>query len=78
MFIPTDDTPNHLAFYFWSYGFPLTCSGTWSGSLCMVHIVLQELKAVALQLHKIAFWFSGKAQYSINKPSNKIKRLTLE
>ena len=34
--------------------FPSSCSGTWSGSICKVHISLQEFQAVELMLHKIA------------------------
>ena len=28
--------------------------------MCKVHIVLQELQAAVLMLHKMAFWLSGK------------------
>ena len=28
--------------------------------MCKVHIALQELQAVVLMLHKVAFWLSGK------------------
>ena len=58
--ITTDATSNHWAFYFQSSGFPFSCSGTWSGSMCKVHNALQELQVVGLILHKIAFWLSGK------------------
>ena len=35
-------------------------SGSWSGSLCRAHIALQELHAVAIILHRMAFCLSGK------------------
>ena len=37
----------------------LSVSGTWSGSICRAHVALQELQAVAMMLHKIAFHLSG-------------------
>ena len=48
------------AFYFQGSGFPLSSSGSWSGSMYKVHITLQEFQAVALMLHKMAFHLSGK------------------
>ena len=36
----------------------LVCSGTWLGSLCKVHITLQELLVVTLMLHEMAFHLS--------------------
>ena len=37
-----------------------SCCGTWAHSLCIVHVALQELQAVILMLHKVAFLLSGK------------------
>ena len=58
--IATDTTPTHWAFYFQGSGLPLSVSGAWSGSLCRAHIALQELQAVAIMLHGMAFQLSGK------------------
>ena len=52
--------PPSLAFYFLGSGLPLSVSGAWSGFLCRAHIVLQELHAVAIMLHRMAFCLSGK------------------
>ena len=40
---------------------PLSMSGLRPGSVCRVHIVLQELQAVALMLCRIASQLPGKA-----------------
>ena len=48
--IATDATPTCWAFYFQGSGLPLSVSGTWSGSLSRVHIALQELQAVAVNI----------------------------
>ena len=58
--IATDATPTHWAFYFQGSGLPLSVSGAWSGSLSRPHIALQELQAVAIMLHRMAFCLSGK------------------
>ena len=58
--IATDATPTHWAFYFQGAGLLLSVSGVWSGSLCRAHIVLQELHAVAIFLHRMAFHLFGK------------------
>ena len=58
--IATDATPTHWAFYFQGSGLPLSVSGAWLGSLCRAHIALQELQAVAITLHRMAFLLSGK------------------
>ena len=58
--IATDAMPTHWAFYFQGSGLPLSVSGSWLGSLCRAHIALQELQAIAMMLHKIAFHLSGK------------------
>ena len=58
--IATDATPTHWAFYFQGSGLPLSVSGAWYGSLCRAHIALQELHAVAIMLHRMAFYLSGK------------------
>ena len=58
--ITIDTTPNHWTFCFCSSGFPISCSGTWSGYMCRVRIVLQELHAVKLMLYKMGFWLSSK------------------
>ena len=57
--IATDATPTHWAFYLQGSGLPLLVSGSWSGFLCRAHIALQELQAVAIMLHRMAFWLSG-------------------
>ena len=58
--IATDATPTHWAFYFQGSGLPLSVSGAWSGSLSRAHIVFQELQAVAIMLHRMAFCLSDK------------------
>ena len=58
--IATDATLTHWAFYFQGSGLPLSVSGAWSGSLSRAHIALQELQAVAVMLHRMAFCLSGK------------------
>ena len=58
--IATDATPTHWAFYFQGSGLPLSLSGAWSGSLARAHIALQELQAVAVMLHRMAFCHSSK------------------
>ena len=58
--IATDATPTHWAFYFQRSGLTLLVSGSWSGSLCRAHIASQELQAVAMMLHRMAFCLCGK------------------
>ena len=58
--IATDATPTHWAFYFQGSGLPLSGSGACSGSLSRAHIALEELDAVAIMLHRMAFCLSGK------------------
>ena len=58
--IATDATPTHWAFYFQGPGLPLSVSGACSGSLSRAHIALQELQAIAIMLHRMAFCLSGK------------------
>ena len=58
--IATDATPTYWAFYFQGSGSPLLVSFCWSASLCRAHIALQELQAVAMMLHRMAFCLSGK------------------
>ena len=60
MVTATDATPTHWAFHFQGSGLPLSVSGAWSGSLVRAHIALQELQAVAVLLHRMAFHLSGK------------------
>ena len=60
MVIATDAMPTHRAFYFQGSGLPLLVSGFWSGSMCRAHIALQELQAIAMILHRMAFHLSGK------------------
>ena len=60
MVIATDATSTHWAFYFQGSGLPLSISGAWSGSLCRAHIAMQELQAVAIMLHRMAFCLCGK------------------
>ena len=58
--IATDATPPHWAFYFQGSGLPLSVGGAWSGSLSRAHIAMQELQAVAIMLHRMAFHLSSK------------------
>ena len=58
--IATDATPTHWTFYFQGSGLPVSVSGAWSGSLSRAHFVLQELQAVVIMLHRMAFCLSGK------------------
>ena len=58
--IAIDAMPANWAFYFQGSGLPLSVSGAWSGCLCRAHIALQELQAVAIMLHRMAFCLSGK------------------
>ena len=58
--IATDAMSTHWAFYFQGSGLPLSVSGPWSGSMCRAHIALQELQAIAMMLHRMAFHLSGK------------------
>ena len=63
MFIATDATPTHWAFYFGGSGLPLSFSGSWSASMCRLHISLWELQAVVMMLHIMALHLSGKVVY---------------
>ena len=47
-------------FIFRDLGYLYPVSGTWSGSLSRAHIALQELQAVAVMLHRMAFCLSGR------------------
>ena len=58
--IATDVMPTHWAYYFQGSGLPLSVSGHWSGSMCRVHIALQELQVIAMMLCRMAFCLSGK------------------
>ena len=58
--IATDAMPTYWAFYFQGSGLPLLVSGSWLGSLCRAHIALQELQAIAMMLHRMAFHLSHK------------------
>ena len=60
MVIATDATPTHWTFYFQGSGLPLLVSRYWSGSICGVHIALQELQAIATMVRRMAFCLSGK------------------
>ena len=60
MVIATDDTPHHQAFNVQGSGVPISCCGTWSGSLHRVHIALQELQDATLMLCKMVFQLSNK------------------
>ena len=60
MVIVTDAIPSHWAFYFQGSGLSLLVSGFWLGSMCRAHITLQQLQEVAMMLHQMAFWLSGK------------------
>ena len=52
--------PAHWTFYFQGSGVPLSFSGPWSGSMCRAYIALQELQAIAVMLHRMAFHLCGK------------------
>ena len=58
--IATDASSTNWAFYFQGSGLYLSVSGSWSGSMYRAHIALQELQAVAMMLHRMAFCLSGK------------------
>ena len=60
MVIATDAIPTHWVFYFQVSGLLLSVSASWSGSICRAHIALQELQAVAMMLHRMAFHLCGK------------------
>ena len=53
--ITIDATSSQWAFYFRGSGLPLSAIGSWSGSMCRAHIALQELQAVAMMQHRMAF-----------------------
>ena len=42
-------------FYFQISELPLSCSRVWSGSMCKIDIILQELRTVLLMLQRMAF-----------------------
>ena len=58
--IATDVIPTHWAFYFQESGLPLSVSGSRSGSMCRAHITLQEIQAIVMMLHRMAFHLFGK------------------
>ena len=58
--IATDAMPTNWVLYFQGSGLPLLVSGSWLDSLCRVHIALQELQAITIVLHSMAFCISGK------------------
>ena len=60
VFIATDAIPTHWAFYFQGSGLPFSISGSWSSSMYWDHIALQELQAIAMMLHRMAFCLCGK------------------
>ena len=47
-------------FNFRGSALPFLISGSWSGSVCRAHITLQDLQAIAMMLHRMAFCLSGK------------------
>ena len=49
-----------MGLLFQGSGLPLSVSVSWSGSICRAHIAFQELQAVAMMLHRMAFHLSGK------------------
>ena len=53
-------THTHWAFCFQGSRLPLPISDPWSGFLFRVHITLQEVQAIALKMHRMAFQLSGK------------------
>ena len=60
MVIATDVMATHLSFYFQASCLQLSVSGPWSGSMCRAHIAMQELHAIVMILHRMAFHLSGK------------------
>ena len=58
--IATDAMPTHWAFYFQGSGLPLLVSESWSVSMCRDHNAWQELHAITMMLHRMAFHLSGK------------------
>ena len=60
MVIATDAMPTHWAFYFQGSGLLFSVRGSWSGSMCRAYTALQELQAVAMILHRMAFQLSSK------------------
>ena len=60
MVIATDATPTHWAFYFQGTGLPILVNGSWLGSIFRAYIALQELKAITMILHRMAFHLFGK------------------
>ena len=61
MVVVMHSTANQWPFYFQGSALPLSMGGSWSGSLCKVHVALQELTAVVPMLHRLAIQLSGKA-----------------
>ena len=49
-----------LSFLFSGSGLPLQVSGSWTGFICRAHMAFQELQAVAMMLHRMAFHLSSK------------------
>ena len=58
--IITDAIPSHWAFYFQGFRLLLSYSVTFSGPMHNIDIALQEPQAVAVMLHRMAFYLSGK------------------
>ena len=58
--IARDATSTHWASYFLVSELPLSMNCSRSGSMCRIHIALQELQAIALMLHRMAFQLSSK------------------
>ena len=61
--IATDVTPIHWAFSLQGSGLLLSISGSWLGSMCRVHITIQELQAGVLMLCRMAFQLSAKVLF---------------
>ena len=55
VFTSTVVMPKHWTFYIQGSVLPLSFCGTWSGSMCNVHITLQEPQVVVLMLCIMAF-----------------------
>ena len=55
-----DTMPSRWAFYFQDSGLPFSLRGTWPGSMHKVQIALEEHWSVALMLHRLTFYLSGK------------------
>ena len=66
MAITTNAVPHQWAFYIHGSGVSISCSGTWSFSICEVHIALHKLLGVAFMLNKVAFQLSSEVVVALH------------